>query len=93
MANPRVELDPDYLFIQANKTTRVQAAVLGRATRMATRTRTNLHRNKLDASVKVTQHQLANGRASYTVHVQAESDEDAARVKRVARRSFREVRR
>lgn len=93
MAEPKIELDPDYLFIQVNKTSRVQAAVHGRATRIATRTRTNLSRNNLDASVKVVPHRLANGRASYNVHVQPESDEDAARVKRVARRSFREVRR
>lgn len=93
MVKPRVELDPDYLFIQANKTNQVQAAVLKRATRMATRARTNLTRNKLDASVKVSPHRLATGRASYNVNVQAESDKDAARVKRVARRSFREVRR
>lgn len=93
MANPRVELDPDYLFIQANKTPQVRAAVLGRATRVATRTRTNLSRSKLNASVEVAEHRLANGRASYTVNVRAASDADAPRVKRVARRSFREVRR
>lgn len=84
-------LDSDELFALANSDARVLAGVQKVAAKVAARTRKELDRAKIDASVTVRDHPLASGRAS--VDVVADAPEGSERrVARILRRAGREAR-
>lgn len=88
----KTNLDADTLFVLANRTNAVQAAIQKRAANVATRARRQLARNGVDATVQVRDHPLPNGRASRDVVVTAD-DKNIRRAARIVRRAAREVRR
>lgn len=88
----KTSLDADTLFVLANRTNTVQAAIQKRAANVATRARRQLARNGVDATVQVRDHPLPNGRASRDVVVSAD-DKNIRRAARIVRRAAREVRR
>lgn len=85
-------LDADELFVLANQTNAVKAAVEKRAANIAVRTRRQLAKSGVEASVRVRDHPLASGRASRDVAVTVD-EKDRRRAGRVLRRTAREVRR
>ncbi|WP_018021455.1 hypothetical protein [Corynebacterium doosanense] len=86
-------IDADDLFVLANQTTQVKAAVSQRSANIASRTRRELAKAKIDADVTVTPRTLANGRSGADVTVSGKGDYSARRAGRILRRTAREVRR
>lgn len=85
-------LSSDELFVLANNTSAVKAAVEKRAANIATRTRRDLGRAGVDAKVTIRDHPLATGRHSRDVAVTV-ADDDRRRAGRIVRRAAREVKR
>lgn len=87
-----IEINGDELFVLGNKTNAVQAAMEKRAANVATRARRQLARSGIDASVRVSNHPVASGRAARDVAVTA-NPKNIRRAARIVRRAAREVRR
>lgn len=94
---PRVDLDMDDLFRQANEHPTTDGAVAGRAARIAARARRNDQRDgDGTANIYVRERYMPNGRKSYDVVSDDTSGEygslESRRI-RALRRAAREVRR
>ena len=89
----KTHIDADDLFVLANQTPQVQAAVENVAAKGAVRTRRALARSGIDADVTVTPRKLSTGRAARDVIVTVNDEKDRRRAGRIVRRSVREVRR
>ena len=94
---PRVDIDFDDLFVQANEHQTTRGAVAGRASRIAKRARMIDQRDgNGTATISVRERHMPNGRAAYDVVSDDPSSEygtDGVRRIRALRRAAREVRR
>lgn len=91
MVDNNIQLDADDLFVMANSTARVRAAVRKVSAGGASRARKELARAGIDAEVRVRERTLANGRA--TADIVADAPEGSeARVSKILRRAGREAR-
>lgn len=88
----RIDIDTDAIFQQVMGTERVQAKVQEKATRIAARTRRDLARAGVDATVKIVEHPQPNGRAGFNVVGRATDPEQGRKAGRIARRAGRSVR-
>lgn len=89
----KTQIDADDLFVLANQTPAVQAAVENVAAKGAVRTRRALARAGVEADVDVKVRKLSTGRAARDVVVTVADERDLRRAGRIVRRSVREVRR
>lgn len=88
----RIDIDTDAIFQQVMGTERVQAKVQEKATRIAARTRRDLARAGVDATVKIVEHPQPNGRAGFNVLGNVSDPEQARKAGRIARRAGRSIR-
>lgn len=88
----RIDLDTDAIFLQVMQSPKVQAKARERATKIATRTRRDLAKAGIDATVTIEENATPTGRASFNVRGQV-PDKDKRRAGRIARRAARSVRR
>lgn len=93
MDQQRVELNTDELFHMAMQTSTVEAAVANRAAKIAVRTRRELGRAKVEATVSIDDHYLLTGRASKNVTVTVSDEAHRRKAGRILRRAGREIRR
>lgn len=84
-----INLNADEIFVLANASPQVQAAIQKKAAGSARRARQELKRAGIEAEVSIRKRPLATGRASYDVVAVPKDPEDERRVGRIMRRSVR----
>lgn len=88
----RIDLDTDAFFQQVMQDKSVQAKTRDRITKIANRTRRDLAKAGIDATVTIEENATPTGRASFNIRGQV-NDKDKRRAGRIARRAARSVRR
>ncbi|EEI16274.1 hypothetical protein [Corynebacterium lipophiloflavum] len=87
------EIDGDDLFRQAMELPQVKAKVHERATKIASRTRRDLARAEIDATVEIVEYHTPSGRASLNIRGTVKDPSDKRQAARIARRAGRAFRR